>query len=243
MNWKLLLGRFFYHFELQLLKTNIRFVTKNYPYDRNWIFDAKKILNSDVAVIVDAGANIGSVSTELNYWFPDAKIFAFEPVARTFATLKSNVNKLSNIQPYQLGLGDTQQKISINLNPENTINSIKSDFNNLENIEREEITIITLNDFLTESGIKDVDILKIDVEGFEFEVLYGCKHFLQSIKLIILEVGFERESTKVHFSDVDNFMEKNEFQLCGIYETRRSLTDKRKLWYANNMYVQKKLLT
>jgi hypothetical protein len=106
----------------------------------------------------------------------------------------------------------------------------------------EEITVVTLKEILEQQEINHIDILKIDVEGFEFEVLNGCCSLIDHTKLIILEVGYERELTKVHFSDVEQYMEKKGFMMCGIYETRRNLYDKRKLWYSNNLYVKKGLL-
>ncbi|WP_410478292.1 FkbM family methyltransferase [Pedobacter frigiditerrae] len=85
-----------------------------------------------------------------------------------------------------------------------------------------------------------MDILKIDVEGFEFEVLKGCLNL--QINCILIEVGYEREPTKVHFSEVEIYMENMGFQLCGIYEIMRCLTDKKKISYSNNLYIKKNLI-
>lgn len=79
-----------------------------------------------------------------------------------------------------------------------------------------------------------------NVEGFEFELLAGCGKI--DINCILLEVGYEREPTKVHFSDVENYMENLGFQLCGIYEIMRNLNDKKKISYSNNLYIKKHLI-
>lgn len=243
MNWKYLIGKSLAELERGVLGLKLNFVVKNYPYGRNWIIDAKKILKVEPKVIIDAGANVGSVSKQLNFWFPSSKIMAFEPILNTFNTLCTHIRHLPNILPFQLALGANAEKITISINKENTINSIKVNDEGDNFIGKEEINIVRLADILTEHQIAHIDILKIDVEGFEFEVLEGCGDYMDRIDLIVLEVGYEREVTKVHFSDVEIFMEKHGFILCGIYEATRNLFDKRKLWYSNNLYIKKQLLS
>ncbi len=243
MNWKLQLGSIAHSLEQRMIRSGSKFARSHYPYGRDWMFDVKRILN-DVSVIVDAGANIGSVSLDLNFWFPDASIYAFEPVTETFKLLSDNVSGKDKIQPVKMGLGAKHEQIQILLSGENSINSLKVIEANRGIKGAEEITITTLQGFLQQQGLNHIDILKIDVEGFEFEVLEGCADLLDTgIKCIYLEVGYSRHPTKVHFSDVEAFMEKNDFELCGMYETRRHMFDKRRLWYSNNLYIKKSLLT
>lgn len=226
-----------------MIRSGSRFALNNYPYGRDWMFDVKRILN-DASVIVDAGANVGSVSLDLNFWFPGASVYAFEPVTETFTLLSDNVSGKNKIQPVKMGLGAKHEQIQILLSGENSINSLKVTETNPGIKGAEEITITTLKGFINQQNLTHIDILKIDVEGFEFEVLEGCGTLLDtSIKYIYLEVGYSREPTKVHFSDVEVFMEKYDFELCGMYETRRHMFDKRRLWYSNNLYVKKSLLT
>lgn len=242
MNWKYLTGKTFSSLEQGLLKLQFNFINKNYPYGRNWMFDSKRVLNKDPSIIIDAGANIGSISKELSYWFPSAKILAFEPIKRTFDQMLRNLEKIPNVIFFQKALGAAPGKITIDINRENTINSIKATYEPENIIGKEEIEVVRLDDVLLEQHIDQIDIIKIDVEGFEFEVLEGYGNLINQTKIILLEVGYEREVTKVHFSDVEAFMEKKGFTLCGIYETRRNLLDRRKLWYSNNLYVKRELL-
>jgi FkbM family methyltransferase len=207
------------------------------------MYDLKRILAKSPRVIVDAGANKGSVSLELSYWFADAQIYAFEPVSNTFKSLVNNTVNNRNIHPFHFGLGDKDENVEIFLSKEDTINSLKTAEANQYTIGKEIINIIRLDKFLTKHDINHIDILKIDVEGAEFEVLRGCDALIyDAIKCIYLEVGYDREPTKVHFSDVAQYMEERGFLLCGIYETRRNLSDKRRLWYSNNLYIKKELL-
>lgn len=239
MNWKFLIGKTISQIDQAIIRSKFDIVYKHYPFGRHWIFDLKRTLKFEAKLIIDAGANIGSVSKDLNYWFPFADIFAFEPVKNTFNLLVDNTNKISKIYPEQLALGASNEKLELSLNPENTINSIKvKDLNH--SLGTEKIQVIRLDEFITQKELGTVDILKIDVEGFEFEVLEGCGKL--DINCILLEVGYEREPTKVHFSDVENYMEKLGYQLCGIYEIMRHLNNKKKIAYSNNLYIKKHLI-
>jgi len=239
MNWKYLVGKAWSVVDKKLQRSNSTIIRKSYPYDRNWMLDVKRILNKDAQLIVDAGANIGSFSKELNFWFPNAEIYAFEPVKSTFNTLKQNTADQPQIQPFQHALGETAEKITISLNSENTINSLKVELAD-NPIGTEEISVIRLDNFLEQRHKNHIDILKIDVEGFEFEVLKGCGNL--TIDCVFLEVGYVREPTKVHFSDVERYMEDLGYQLCGIYEIMRNFYDKKSLAYSNNLYIKKSLL-
>ncbi|TCC92256.1 FkbM family methyltransferase [Pedobacter frigiditerrae] len=239
MEWKYIIGNNFSKIDQAIIKSGLNSVYKHYPFGRHWIFDLKRILKLEPIVMVDAGANIGSVSKELNYWFPSAYIYAFEPVKSTFDLLVKQTSSISNIYPEQLALGANSEKIELALNPENTINSLK--VKNLTHmLGKEVIEVIRLDEFVKNNSLDTIDILKIDVEGFEFEVLEGCGNV--DINCILIEVGYERELTKVHFSDVENYMEKLGFQLIGIYEIMRNLNDRRKIAYSNNLYIKRALI-
>jgi len=239
MNWKYFVGKTISQIDQAIINSGFNAVYRHYPFGRHWIFDLKRTLTFEPKLIIDAGANIGSVSKDLNRWFPTADIFAFEPVRNTFDLLANNTGKISQIHPEQLALGASNEKIELLLNAENTINSLKAkDLTHI--LGKEEIQVIRLDEFIKQKGLGKIDILKIDVEGFEFELLKGCGSI--DINCILIEVGYEREPTKVHFSDVENYMEKLGFQLCGVYEIMRDLNDKRKISYSNNLYIKKDLL-
>ena len=244
MNWKYLIGKTVNQIDKSIIVSNLSVVKSHYPFGRHWVFDLKRTLKFEPKIIIDAGANIGSVSLELNKFFPNSDIFAFEPILETNKQLIKNTKAIGNIKPQHFALGKVEESIEIYLNPESTINSIKSKYLNENNsLGKEIIHVKRLDQFCNSLNIYHVHILKIDVEGFEFEVLDGCGDLIQnSIDCIFLEVGYEREDTKVHFSDVESYLEKYDYQLCGIYEIMRHLDDKRKISYSNNLYIKKHLI-
>jgi len=243
MNYKLLIGRTFSKIDTFFKRRKSAAVIKLYPWGRDFVYDLRRMFpNEEFKVIVDAGANVGSVSLDFAYYFPKAKILAFEPITSTYEKLQLQAQKHKNIMPVKLALGEGKYQVNISLNIEDTINSIASPPSE-ENISgTETINVESLDRYIDEHQLSEVDVLKIDVEGFEFKVLDGADQLVRnSIKAIILEVGYERSNSKVHFSDVEVYMEKMGFQCCGVYDLSKS-RDKKRLYYSNNLYIRKTLL-
>lgn len=243
MNWKLLLGCTLNRAENLITDADISFVHKNFPYGRNWIYDISRKYITAPKCIVDVGANVGEISISLAKRFNEAKIIAFEPIKSTYQELRGNVKAYDRIITEELALSDKSETFEIFLNAEHTINSLNATTEWEQNIGSQKVECITLDDYCKSKDITKINILKIDVEGFESKVLGGAQNMLSGgVDTIFIEVGFEREKNKMHFSDVETVMEKYDFQLCGIYEIRRNWFDKGRLWYANFLYVHKSLI-
>lgn len=141
----------------------------NEPYSKSIENDIKS-----AAVIFDIGANIGSTALYFGKINPDAKIFAFEPHKVSFGKAVENIrlnNHLENIAIYNIGLGssDTEQKL-YEVHPNNPgMNRILK----TGNYSYTEIHIETLDRFVAVNNIQAIDFIKIDVEGYEHEVLKG----------------------------------------------------------------------
>ena len=129
-------------------------------------------------VILDIGTNIGfSLLNMANIVQPNGFIVGFEPDPVNFSLLKKNIslNQLSNFAVHQIGLGDRPGKfklenvIEFNSGGKRIVPSGSSSGNFAE------VEIDTLDNFLSVSqlSINKIDLIKIDVEGFEMNVLKG----------------------------------------------------------------------
>lgn len=241
MNWKLLAGQLLDKMDRRVLKSNSSFINNNYPYRRNWIYDLKRRF-PDPKIIFDIGAYIGDVSLAFNNRFPNARIFSFEPVSASFKTFTQNTNGVKNIQGNNLALGEKEECVEIPLFSEASINTLKQAQYDNPAISSEKINVVRLDSFMSNNGIDHIDILKVDVEGFELEVLRGAGKMLPKIDCIVTEVGYMRSNTKTHFADMDKFLEDNGFELLNIYELRPLHNDRTRLFYSNNVYINKRLL-
>lgn len=157
-------------------------------------FIAPGFSGQDDEVILDIGANQGFYTLKLKEINPECKIIALEPNPNEYRILQENIrgNNIGNvfleekaITPFcgtmsleiipQIGaIGGTTVKI-----PERPW--IKDSF-----IKKVEVQTITLDMLLEKYNIDKVDILKIDVEGLEYEILRNCT-MLNRIKKIVLE--------------------------------------------------------
>jgi len=127
-------------------------------------------------VIVDAGANIGLFSFMCAAFGPK-KIYAFEPIKETYEILKANIkrNKLESIIiPINKGVGDRNFSTEINYRMEGDTGAsieLKEKYKNLQKIE-----VVKLDDFLKD---KDIDFIKMDIEGYEENALRGSKNIIK----------------------------------------------------------------
>ena len=138
-------------------------------------------INKDTAV--DAGANIGNHSLFFRKYFK--KVYAFEPNPNIFEILAFN-SKNKNIVPINKGLGSKKEKVFLKQNLHNLGgSSIKIDQIYKSKVK---INIIKIDDFKFDGK---VSFIKIDVEGYEYEVLKGAINTLRKDKpLIWLEQSF-----------------------------------------------------
>ena len=75
-----------------------------------------------------------------------------------------------------------------------------------------EVEQIILSDYLMKHNIGNVDFLKIDTEGYEFEVLIGAKDALPKISIVLFEHHYDDMIDKNYkFSDIHNFLLINHF--------------------------------
>ena len=118
-------------------------------------------------VVLDLGANIGAYS--LFAARTAEKIFAFEPESSTYAQLEKNIalNGIQNVTPFKKAVGGrsgvaTLYKASSNVGAHSIANTISK---NTENVE-----IVTLEEALKICGASHVNVLKVDIEGSEYEL-------------------------------------------------------------------------
>ncbi len=160
--------------------------------------------------IFDAGANIGLFTLFVSQLSKTVKIFAFEPINPIFQLLQANVNlhSIANISLFNYGLssanissksftfypnmaGNSTTKPLEKLNQREVMNVAFSEeiveylFENQEVIGE----VRTLSSVINELNINSIDLLKIDVEGEEYEVLQGIEpNDWSKIKQIVAEV-------------------------------------------------------
>jgi len=173
------------------------------------------------SVIIDAGANTGLYSLIAKTVNPNSSVYAFEPVKRVFDKLEKNtlLNKFS-IKCINKALSNKNGSNTIyDSDEEHTYSvTVGLDRSNEKDLHLVEIQTIKLDTFLLQNNIKNVDLVKIDVETHEPEMIEG---FMENIKkykpTIVIEIIRDYVATSVqeqlsglgylyfHICDEDDF--------------------------------------
>lgn len=152
---------------------------------------ASKILpKNGNPTIVDIGANIGQFSNAAVFFYPDAEIIAFEPDPVTYEKYLSNINDRDHsVTIHNCGLGSkAESKVFYRHNLSGMSSFVKPPKSNIAS--KTSLEIKTLDSFMLE----DIDVLKIDVEGFEYDVLSGAKRTLKRADYLLMELSLKRSS-------------------------------------------------
>ncbi len=174
----------------------------------------KKISKGKKVTIFDVGAHEGEWFKLLKkYYMGERIVYSFEPSSTSFLELSKI--KEQHFFPINIALGDIEQKIFLQ---ENEIGSsgafITKDKNHISN----EVKMKTLDGYCKENNIDEIDLLKIDIEGYELKLLAGTKYMLKNkkIKLIQFEFGApsEEKYTVRDFFDILS----NDYQICRILQ-------------------------
>jgi len=151
-------------------------------------YHAREFLNKN-SIVIDAGANIGLFSLFASHLSPKGTVYAFEPASKNYDDLEFNVGGRPNIKSIQKGLGDKIERTVMAVSQHfPTSNSIKKSgfFKNQERYDsEEEIDVITIDSFVEQEGLKTVDFIKVDTEGYEKEVLEGAKNTIKKFSPVI----------------------------------------------------------
>ena len=148
---------------------------------------------------VDIGANVGNYSKAL-IGATNATIFAFEPLPDAFLELEVLREQFpERIRTYQLALSNTEGVSTLYFGDSKSEHaSLSKEINQIDyvgssNISKMEVQVEKLDSYLgvLRSVAEVIDFLKIDVEGFEWEVLQGAQNVLLDMrpKFIQLELN------------------------------------------------------
>jgi FkbM family methyltransferase len=188
-------------------------------------FEHKYVLSMGFETIVDIGANKGQFALAARYFSPSAMIIAFEPLIgpatifrKIFAgdmrvslhcvaisdecgTLKMHVSKREDSSSL-LPISAAQERLYPGTGEASTL----------------DVDVGPLSTYVSKFDIRGKSLLKLDVQGYEYQVLMGCYDLINKFSYVYCEASFvELYINQKLAKDVIKWMEVNGFFLAGAY--------------------------
>jgi FkbM family methyltransferase len=184
----------------------------------------KKILTPS-SVFVDLGANEGYFTVLAGKLVGDGgSVIAIEPQTRLLPVIEKNLslNGLENVKIVSTAVSDRSGTATLYLLPD--LNSGGSSFHRPTRyaVPEQKTDTVTLEQVLTTCNLEKVDLLKVDIEGAEYEALLGSPALFEHhrIKAVALELHPQILAARgKSATDIESFLTKNGYRKANDFDT------------------------
>ena len=213
----------------------------------------KKNITGDIINLIDVGAHHGETIKLFNIKFNICNIYAFEPSYKNFKVLEKKTKNIknTNLRVYNHGIGEIEGLFDFNESDESQSSTlVKINYNSkyykrkknlLRFLKKKDlffntkVNIKTLSNFFEDQKIDNVEILKIDTEGYDFNVIKSLEKKLSLINYIYFEHHFHNMLIKDYtFTQVHNFLINNGFKK--VFKTKMFYRKTFEYIYKNTKY-------
>lgn len=160
-------------------------------------------------VIFDVGANVGDWSKFVISTFKKEphSLHMFEPLSSPFKALTKSIQKKPSYFFNQVALANSNGFVNLNFDTDNQGSAGAF----IEGSYSEKVTLITLDEYCDRSSISNIHFLKMDVQGFEYQILQGAKGLLQNraIHYIQFEIDAPCIENRIFFKDFWSLLNKD----------------------------------
>jgi FkbM family methyltransferase len=148
-------------------------------------------------VLYDVGAHTGTWTQLAKSIFPNAQIEAFEPLTEHVSEFLINTSGLTGVRLHNIGVGASNYEADIRITNRSDSSSLlpltsaaESTYS-LKHVVNKQVPIRSLDSMIEAGQADPPDLIKLDVQGFEVEVLKGAQKTLETCTWVISEVSFE----------------------------------------------------
>lgn len=170
---------------------------------------------------LDIGSNIGYYALlESKKIGQLGKVWAIEPSPENFSTLIDNIKLQNNenIKAFNFAIGDKNGEIEFIISKKSNWSKIKEEKDHIEPGDKIiKVPLKTLDSFSEESNFEKIDLLRMDVEGYENKIIEGATQFLRKFKPKIM--------IEIHK------------KIMGINETKKMLEKLKEINYENKYFI------
>ncbi len=179
----------------------------------------------DFDTVLDVGANIGQFAVTAHCANPCARVYCFEPLAGCVERLRALAQDYPRLTVFDHGLGSEAARFEINvasnLGSSSILEFTDLQFESYPDVSvtgKESIRVETLDTVATAEMTQGRTLLKMDVQGFELEVLKGAVATLDAIEAIYLEASFlPLYAGQPLASDLVVWLDRHGFGLAAVY--------------------------
>ena len=151
---------------------------------------------SEFGKVLDIGANVGLFSTFYLIKNPGATCYLFEPDDQLHEVIHLNLKGKGEYTLFENIVSSTSKEMDIYINSiSRQTNSVSienvipyAQLNTIETLKRNSITI---DEFVNRQNLDEIQVLKLDIQGHEYDALIGAFQVLKNIKEVIVEVAFD----------------------------------------------------
>jgi FkbM family methyltransferase len=197
--------------------------------ERDFYLSLCSALQDRNMVIYDIGAANGSTARCFAKLRNVVSVHAFEPIPKSYQNLLSVSHEFQKINCHNTALGNTKGQQTIYIN--NLINSssllsptqlFQGEIQGIEVKEQIEIPIVQLDEYVRDRYLPSPHLIKIDVQGYEKEVITGGHKTIKQAKYCFMEMSFQSlyEGSSL-FEELYQLMVDMGFRLVGVSSPMR----------------------
>ncbi len=152
----------------------------------------------NIKTVLDIGSNAGGFSQMIRHLLPEARIYSFEPLKDCYEQLQANMKNAPNFTAFNFALGNETGSMRIRRSEFSPSSSLlemtelhKHAFPFTTGEASEEIALRRLDEVALDLQLEDDILIKVDVQGYEDQVIAGGRKTISGAKLLIVETSFQ----------------------------------------------------
>jgi FkbM family methyltransferase len=207
------------------------------------------LVNLRPRTVLDIGANVGRFSITARKLFPDAHIYAFEPLADCLAEAQQVMRRDAKFTPINIALGAERGQFTFQRNRASPSSSLlrmtrahTAAFPGTGDVTETTVQVDTLDDVAKSLNLELPVLVKLDVQGYEDQVLRGGEHTIRQASVVLVETSFETlYEGQALFDGIYQRLTNAGFEFKGNFDQAYSPDDGRAL-QADSLFVKQGIL-
>lgn len=169
-----------------------KILTDDELYEKDTCYMINKYIKKD-SIFFDIGANEGFFSVVASKKIITGKIYCFEPQKNLLKIIEKNLlkNNFKNFFLLDFGIGESEYFTNLNVFQDTNTGASSILKKHFLNTKKTKIKIKSLDHFVSEERLYDqIDLVKIDIEGYEIQAIKGMENLLKEKKINTLLIDY-----------------------------------------------------